>query len=336
MLDAIKKYRPKTRFTALSDSLVISRVDSWISTQCVPLDIIMGGGIPIGRMVEIFGDTSTGKTLLALHILAETQKMGGIAVMLDTETSVAIELAEIIGVNVDELVYSNPDVIEDVFEDIMELVKIKDELYPDTFMTIVWDSVAATSSEAEVEKVMTEGLNTGYPPTAREISQMMRVLKIIIAKRNIALVMLNQAKEKIGVMFGSNIATFGGKAIGFYSSIRLLMKQIGKIKKHGEVIGITVRTYVDKNKVAPPFGVCTFPILFDVGIDDAGSVLDWLKEQKIVKTRGGWQYLTIGGEEFSFRSDEFGPIYEKHRDAVLNMLYVVDEEYEDMEDGDDD
>lgn len=330
MLEELKKR--KSKLSVLSSENSVSRVSDWISTQCSPLDLIMGGGIPVGRMTEIYGDTSTGKTLLGLHILAETQRIGGIAAMLDTETAVAIELAETIGVDVDNLIYSCPDVIEDVCDDLMELVKAKQEIDPDGIMTILWDSVAATSSEAEVAKVMEKGLNTGYPPTAKEISQMMRVMKKIVAQNHIALVMLNQTREKIGVMFGDNVSTFGGKAVGFYSSIRLMLKQSSQIKHHDNVIGITARAYVSKNKVAPPFGKCSFPILFDVGVDDAGAVLEWLKREKIVRTRGAWSY--IDHPEFDgikFQGSGWNDVYNGHRELLLDLMYSMDEEYEEGE-----
>jgi len=308
--------------TLLSDSAALSRVNTFISTGCPPLDLIMGGGVPVGRLVEIYGDTSVGKTLLAEHILAETQAMGGTAVLLDTETAVDLDVAKIVGIDVDKLLYSTPDTVEEVFDDIVELIRIKEKLDPDGVMTIVWDSVAAASSDAEMKKVMSEGLNTGYPPTAKEISQMMRVSKLLVAKHNIALVVLNQTRENIGVMFGDKKATFGGRAIGFYASVRLELSSQGKLKDKGNIIGINTRAYVAKSKVSVPFGKCTIPIVFNHGIDEAGSVLEWLKAEKVIKVRGSWSYITIGDEELSFQGlSSWEDIYIEHGDAILDLMY---------------
>lgn len=332
MLTSLKKRSRKSPFTSLADSSALSLVDTWISTQCLPLDDIMGGGAPVGRMVEIYGDEASGKTLICLHLLAEVQQMGGIAVMIDTETAIALTLAEIVGVDLDELIYCTPSTIEEVWDNISEVMKIKEDDFPDVPMLIVWDSVAATSSEAEVKKVMEKGLNTGYPPTAREISQMMRVMSVMIARNNTAFVMTNQAKVKIGVLFGDKVATFGGKSIGFHSSIRLHLKKVSVIRdKARNPLGVTVRVKAAKNKVHPPFGECTFPVLFDVGIDDAGAVFTWLKNEKIIRASGGWCYLEVDEEELRFRSDGFGEIYEDYRDAILEMMYGTDEEYEEEE-----
>lgn len=325
ILSEMKKRNPKAGYAALSDSSALCRVDTWVSTQCYPLDKILGGGIPVGRMVEIYGDTSTGKTLLAQHILAETQVMGGTAVMLDTETALDEGVAERVGIDIDNLIYRNPDTVEDVFEVICDVIEAKREVDPNGLLTMVWDSVAATSSEAEVEKVLKEGLSTGYPPTAREISQMMRVLKQIAAREHIALVLLNQTREKIGVMFGSNVSTFGGKAIGFYSSVRIELAYKSRLKDHGDIIGIEARAYIAKSKVSKPFGLCTMPIIFDYGIDNATACLDWLKTNKLITTAGGWHTFPVPDDDIRFQRPGWPEIFDEWHDYIVELMFGEDD-----------
>lgn len=323
ILKHIKDKRPKSTLITLSDKGAISRVTEFISTGCPPLDWIMGGGVPVGRMTEIYGDTSTGKTLLAEHILAETQAMGGVAVLLDTETAIDDQLAETIGINLEELIYDNPDTVEDIYDVIQELLDAKRDEDPNGLMTIVWDSVAATSSREEIEKIRKDGLGGATVAThARLISKMMRVMKKMVAKERLALVMLNQTREKIGVMFGNNKSTFGGRAIGYYSSVRLELALKSKIKDRGQVVGINVRAYVAKSKVAPPFGQCIIPILFDVGMDEPGAVLEWLKDDKVVRVSGAWQYLELGdGNELKFQRPGWPQLYNDNQDAILELIY---------------
>ena len=326
ILDLVTKKNPTSRLIKLSDRSALSRVTEFIPTGCPPLDIIMGGGVPVGRMTEIYGDTSTGKTLLAEHVLAETQNMGGLAVLLDTETAIDNRLAELIGINLEDLLYSNPETVEDVYEIIDELLTAKRKFDPDGLMTIVWDSVAATSSREEIEKVKAQGLGAATVAThARLISKMMRVMRTRVAEERLAFVLLNQTREKIGVMFGDTKSTFGGRAIGYYSSVRLELAMRSKIKDKDDTIGINTRAYVAKSKVAPPFGKCTIPILFDVGIDEPGAVLEWLKDEKLITTSGGWNRITLGGEEQTFQRPTWPPLYEKCKEEVLDLMYGEEE-----------
>jgi len=328
-LDILKRAsvrRPK--LITLADTGVLSRVTEFIPTGCPPLDLIMGGGVPVGRMTEIYGDTSTGKTLLAEHIIAQTQAIGGTAALLDTETAIDADVAKVVGINLDTLIYTNPETVEDVYADIQELLEAKRDVDPKGLMTIVWDSVAATSSEEEIEKIRKEGLGAHTMAThARLISTMMRVMKQEVARDRIALIMLNQTRQNIGVMFGDKMSTFGGRAIGYYSSVRLELALRGHIKDRGSVIGIEVRAYVAKSKVAPPFGKCVFPILFNVGIDEPGAMLNWLKDEKIAVTRGAWTYLTLdGGKELQFQGASWAEMYNDNRDAILGLMYEEESE----------
>lgn len=323
-LELLKKVQIKRpKMVTLSDTAVLSRVTEFVSTGCTPLDIIMGGGVPVGRMTEIYGDTSTGKTLVAEHILAQTQKLGGTAVLLDSETAIDESVAKAVGIDVDKLIYTNPETVEEVYGDIQELLEAKRDVDPSGLMTIVWDSVAATSSEEEIEKIRKEGLGGHTMAThARLISTMMRVMKQEVARNRLAMVMLNQTRENIGVMFGDKMSTFGGRAIGYYSSVRLELALRSHIKDRGEVTGIEVRAYVAKSKVAPPFGKCVFPILFDIGIDEPGAVLNWLKDEKVAVTRGAWTYITLGdGKELQFQGTTWTSTFNDNHDAIMNLMY---------------
>ena len=315
------------RVVKLSDPSVVSHVTEFISTQCLPLDIVLGGGIPVGRLTEIYGDTSTGKTLLAQHILAEAQRMGGVAALLDSETAIDERLATALGINTEELIYSIPETVEEAYEDIMAIVEARNKVAPDKLLTIVWDSVAATSADTEIEKVGREGLGAHTVAThARLISKMCRVMKKTWARQRIALVLINQTRTKIGVQFGDDKATFGGRAIGYYASVRLEMAHRGKLRDRDKYRGIKVRAYVAKNKVAPPFGIVKLPIVFDGGIDEVEAMLWWLKDEKIVTTRGAWSYLQFGEEEVAFQSKSWPETWEEHQTEILKMLGIVIEE----------
>lgn len=315
------KERTRGQTVSLANSSILCKVDTWISTGIPPLDLIMGGGIPVGRMVEIYGDTSTGKSLLAGHILAETQRIGGIAVYIDTESAVSLEILEAIGVNLEAAIYAAPTTIEEVFDIIKDLLTLKKEEDPDTPMTVVWDSVAATTCEDELERAKKDGIGQGYPTHARLISQMCRILRTEISRCNIAFVFINQTRQKLNVRFGDDVATFGGKAIGFYSSIRLATKYRTKIKdRSGQPVGVELRCIVTKNKVAPPFGECVFPVVFGYGADEAGAVMEWLRQRKVITTSGGWHKLELDGEEQSFRKDDFETLYFEKRDVILQIM----------------
>ncbi len=320
---ALRISRGNERLSTFANPSLLSKVGYWISTGCQPLDMIMGGGVPGGRMMEIYGDTSSGKSLIAGHILAETQAAGGTAVLFDSETATSEEIMLAVGIDPDALIYSIPDTIEDLYSDMIALIEAKRSLDPDGFMVIVWDSVAATSSEGELKKLKEEGLGGSTIGThARQISKLCRVMKADIARDNISLVFINQTREKIGVLFGSNVATFGGKAIGFYSSIRVELKHVSKIKdkKTGAVTGIKARAGVVKNKLAPPFGQCDFLVEFGVGIDEPATILEWMRKHKLT-TGAGWKRLELlDGTELKFQHSSWADTFYDNEDVVRELL----------------
>ena len=307
----------------LSDDSSPCVVSSFLTTGCYVLDAIMGGGLPLGRIVEIYGDTSTGKSLIAAQACASIQEEGGIAVYIDTESAVSIDIMKAVGVDVDTLVYSSPDTVEDAFKAIETV--IADETIGDVPLLIVWDSIAATTSKAEQEKETGE---TGYLTQARIISQGLRKNARSISKRKVALLLLNQTRVNIGVVFGDKVATFGGKGPGFYSSIRVELSVAEKIvdKATKRVLGIKIGAEVVKNKIAAPFRKAELPVYFGHGIDDAEAMFDFLKEAEIVEySGGGWySYHPLEGDEVKFKRAEWSEaVYDTHYAELCQQVDAV-------------
>jgi recombination protein RecA len=266
----------------------IAQVES-ISTGSLGLDIALGiGGLPRGRIIEIFGPESSGKTTLALHVVAEAQKNGGIAAFVDAEHALDPIYARKLGVKVDELLISQPDTGEQALEIADTLVR------SGAIDVLVIDSVAALTPKAELEGEMGESL-PGLQ--ARLMSQAMRKLTASISKSKGIVIFINQIRMKIGVMYGSPETTTGGNALKFYSSVRLDIRRIGAIKERDEVIGNQTRVKVVKNKLAPPFRQVEFDIMYGEGISKTGELLDLGVKSGIVEKSGAW---------FSYDSQRLG------------------------------
>ena len=251
-----------------------------ISTGSFGLDLCVGGrGLPKGRVVEIFGPESSGKTTLTLHVIANAQKIGGVCAFIDAEHALDPQYARRLGVDLDSLLISQPDHGEQALDITETLVK------SGAVDVIVVDSVAALVPKAEIEGEMGDSF-VGLQ--ARLMSQALRKLTALVAKSNTMLIFINQIREKIGVMFGSPETTTGGRALKFYSSVRIDIRRIGQIKDGEEPIGARTKATVVKNKMAPPFKKCEFDILFNEGINRLGEVLDIGVEKGVIKRTGTW------------------------------------------------
>jgi len=303
-------------------------VNGWISTGAAMLDVAISnrpyGGIPVGRITELTGLEQSGKSLLSAHLLAETQKQGGIAVLIDTETAVSREFFDAIGVDVSKLLYVSVDTVEDIFETIETIIEKVREKDAQKLVTIVVDSVAAASTKKEMEADYDKD---GYATDkAIIISKAMRKITNTIGRQKIAVIFTNQLRQKLGVMFGDPWTTSGGKALAFHASVRLRLKNVGQIKMkiggQDKIVGISVRAQVVKNRLGPPLRSADFEIYFDRGIDNYGSWLTSLKENKLVKQGGAWyEYTdTDTGEIIKFQSKDFIKMMEE-KDELREQIY---------------
>jgi recombination protein RecA len=277
-----------------------------ISTTSLSLDAAIGvGGVPRGRIVEIYGPESSGKTTLALHIVAEAQKAGGVAAYIDAEHAMDADYAGKLGVDVDQLLISQPDSGEQALEIAEALVR------SNGVDVIVIDSVAALVPRAELDGEMGDSL-PGLQ--ARLMSQALRKLTAIVAQSNTCFIFINQIREKIGVMFGSPETTTGGRALKFYSSLRLDIRRIGAIKDGDRVAGNRTKVKVAKNKVAPPFRECEFDIMYGEGISREGDLLDLAVIHRAVEKSGAW---------FSYKGERLGQGRENAKTALRDNPEIL-------------
>ncbi|HVV25690.1 MAG TPA: recombinase RecA [Candidatus Saccharimonadales bacterium] len=279
-----------------------------VSTGALSLDLALGGGIPRGRVVEIYGPESSGKTTLTLHAIAEVQRNGGTAAFIDAEHALDPAYAKRIGVDVDNLLLSQPDNGEQALEITETLVR------SNAVDLIVVDSVAALVPRAEIEGDMGDSL-PGLQ--ARLMSQALRKLTGVINRSKVTVIFINQIRMKIGVMFGNPETTTGGNALKFYSSVRMDIRRIGQIKQGEEVIGNRTRVKVVKNKIAPPFRQAEFDIMYNQGISKSGDVLDLAAANEIVEKSGAW--YAYGGEKIG-QGREAAKKYLEENPKVLDEI----------------
>ena len=287
-LSQIEKQFGKGSVMRMGDASAIRDIEA-VSTGSLGLDVALGiGGLPRGRVVEIYGPESSGKTTLTLQVIAEAQKLGGTAAFVDAEHALDPQYAEKLGVNVDELLVSQPDTGEQALEITDMLVR------SGAVDIVVVDSVAALTPKAEIEGDMGDH-HVGLQ--ARLMSQALRKLTANIKRSNTLVIFINQIRMKIGVMFGNPETTTGGNALKFYASVRLDIRRIGAIKKGDEVVGSETRVKVVKNKVAPPFKQAEFDILYGEGISRHGEIIDLGVKMNIVDKAGAW---------YSYNGDRIG------------------------------
>ena len=284
-------------------------IKEFISTGSTMLDLAISnqpnGGIAVGRITELNGLESSGKSLVGAHLLAETQKKGGVAVYIDTETAVSEDFLEVIGLDISKMLYLHLETVEDIFEAIEEIVTKVRESDKDRLVTILVDSLAAATTKVE--------LNADYDKDgwatskAIVISKAMRKITQMIGRQRIALVFTNQLRQKLGVMFGDPWTTSGGKALPFHASTRIRLKNKGQIKDNKKnVIGMTILAQVIKNRLGPPLRKAEFPLYFESGVDDEGSWLQVMKDHGLVKVGGAWYTMKDhNGEEIKFQSKDW-------------------------------
>lgn len=313
-------------------------IDEFISTGDARLDIAISnrakGGIACGRITELLGWEGAGKSLMAAHMMANVQREGGVAVLLDTENAVNQDFFNAIGLDFNKVVYAQPETVEEIFEiieKIIETYRQGNEENRKRKVIIVVDSVAAAPTKREIEANYDKA---GYATDkAIILSQAMRKITNMIGKNKITLVFCNQLRTKMDAMsFGEKWTTSGGKAIGFHASTRLKLNKLGKITSGDEVIGIKVQVVVEKNRLGPPHRKVDIDLYFDRGIDSDTSMMKFLKDRGIVRASGAWYtYVDVNGEEHKFQSKSFKKfcvdnpeaaeeIYQKMCDAMI-MLY---------------
>ncbi len=258
-----------------------------LSTGSLAIDLMLGvGGLPKGRIIEIYGPESSGKTTFCLSVIAEAQRRGGLAAFIDVEHALDPKYAKVVGVNLDDLLVSQPDSGEDALNIMETLIR------SNSIDVIILDSVAALTTKAELDGQMGDAT---VGAQARLMSQAMRRLTAVVSKTNCVCIFTNQIREKIGVMFGNPETTSGGRALKFFSSVRLDIRRKDQLKTpDGKVIGNRTKIKVVKNKVAPPFTECEFDIMYDEGISATGSLLDLGLEHKVLEKKGAW--IAFNGE----------------------------------------
>jgi recombination protein RecA len=307
-----------------------TNVEGWVSTGASMLDVAISnrpyGGLPVGRITEITGLEQSGKSLVSAHLLAETQKLGGLAVLIDTENAVSREFLEAIGVDTTKLLYVVAETVEQCFEYTETIIEKVRTSSKDKYVTIVVDSVAAASTEKEMEA---DYGKDGYATDkAIIISKAMRKITNLIGRQKITLVFTNQLRQKMNAMpFSDPWTTSGGKAIAFHASVRLRLKSMGTIKAkdssgNDRIVGIKVRCQVVKNRMGPPLRSADFDIFFDRGIDNIGAWLGSMKDNGLVKQSGAWyEYTDIDtGEIIKYQAKDFPSMLETHPE-VREQIY---------------
>lgn len=313
--------KSKLKVTVLSDESSPCIIHEIMPTGCLALDSILGGGLPVGRITEVYGDESTGKSLIAAQVAAIAQDEGHIVLYIDTESAVSIDIVKEVGVDINNLIYTVPDTLdgdEGVFQLMENTIEDMKVVFPNKLLLIIWDTIAATSSIREMEGEYGKAMMGQH---AQLISQGLRRISSKISKERVCALFVNQTRVKLGVMFGDNVATFGGKAVAFYSSVRIELTGGKKIKRGKKIVGIENTARIVKNKVFIPFGVAVLPIYFGHGIDDALASFEFLKEAGYFKQSGAWYEF----EGSKFQRSGWSKVFDEKYDRIENIILGVKE-----------
>lgn len=321
------KNKGKSAFFMGSDDGLLSDIPYWIPSGCTPLDAIIGGGIPGGRMIEVYGDEATAKSLIALYVIGQCQAMGGIGLLLDPEATSTMKMARLYGVDTDELIVGYPNTIEELYDVHMtEFLDAKIALDKEekivTPAVIVWDSIASTIPVAELNSIEKKGLGKAtMAEHARAISKMLRVLPRELSRAKTTGFFINQTREKLGVLYGDKTVTPGGKALKFYASLRIELK-IKKVQRdeNKKAFGVEIQATIVKNKVGRPFGRCRFPVIFDQGINNAIACFWYLKDLEIITVTGAWHHIELDGKDVRFYEKDWITIFNDHEDTIKDMV----------------
>ena len=322
-LAQIEKQYGKGSVMKLGDKSANMQIET-VPTGALSLDLALGlGGVPKGRIVEIYGPESSGKTTVALHMVAEVQKAGGIAGFIDAEHALDPSYARNIGVDIDNLYISQPDNGEQALEITETMVR------SGAVDILIVDSVAALVPKAEIDGDMGDS-HVGLQ--ARLMSQALRKLTAVISKSNCIVIFINQLREKVGVMFGNPETTTGGRALKFYSSIRMDVRRIETLKQNGEAIGNRTRVRIVKNKIAPPFKEAEFDIMYGEGISRAGDVLDLAANEGVISKSGAWyayegNKIGQGRENAKNYLKENPAVFEEIEKKVKDLIHIMDPHY---------
>jgi len=300
-----------------SGNETVADVSDWISTGSSVLDKVIGKGIPVGRIVEIFGPESTGKTTLGFNVLRETQNLGGVAMMIDTEVSYDKNRAESLGLDVGKLVYAQVDTMEEVFQAVELFSDKLREKNKDCLLTILWDSVSATSTKAEIESELGA---SHYGIQARILSQGFRMFRRKLARRKVTFLVVSQVRHGMGMFSPKWETTGGGMALKHHASVRLELVGKQKLQSGTKVVGVQVRARTVKNKVYSPFRECQLVIDFSTGIDNVLTSFINLVQRKVIENRAGWCYY----KNKKYRSKDLEKYFRDHEEELNRLVEKVD------------
>lgn len=315
----------KKRVFQIGTSNLLADIPYHVSTGIWPVDAVLGQGLPGGRLIELFGEEQSGKSMLALLVIACVQQAGGTALMMDAEGTNTRDFMQAMGVDLGNLIVCNPVTIEEAYEMVDQYLTAKvalDKELGDVIPgVIVWDTIAATTSEKELKAIEKGGLGQHVvAPHASALSRMLRHVPGRLSSSGVTALFLNQTRQKIGVMFGEQEQTAGGRAMLYYPSVRIKLTPRGSFKRGQQIVGFNVRMQVQKNKAGLSMGYCMFPILYSGRADNVTACLYYLKETGAISTSGSWNHINIGEELVKFQLNSWPETFMEHEEHIRRLV----------------